>query len=62
MQAAENQIIMHYTVFAERPEDSQLLVPAVEQHHHQFGRPPRMVAADTGFYRLKNEKTIQAMG
>jgi transposase, IS5 family len=62
VQEAENQIITHYEVFAERPEDSRLLIPAVEQHQRQFGRPPRMVAADTGFYSLKNERTIQAMG
>ena len=55
VQEAENQIITHYEVFAERPEDSRLLVPAVEQHKRHFGRPPRMVAADTGFYSLKNE-------
>jgi IS5 family transposase len=59
---AENQIITHYEVFAERPEDSHLLISAVEQHQRRFGRAPRMVAADTGFYSLKNEKTIQAMG
>jgi IS5 family transposase len=62
VQEAENQIITHYEVFAERPDDSELLVSAVEQHQHQFGRPPRMVAADTGFYSQKNERTIQAMG
>ena len=62
VQEAENQIITHYEVFAERPEDSQLLVPAVEQHQRRFGRAPRMVAADAGFYSLKNEKTIQGMG
>jgi len=62
VQEAENQIITHYEVFAERPEDSQLLVPAVEQHQRPFGRPPRMVAAATGFYSLKNERTIQALG
>src|SRR6516162_5944393 len=62
VQEAENQIITHYEVFAERPEDPQLLVPAVEQHQRQFGRPPRMVAADAGFYSQKNEKTIQEMG
>ncbi|HEX2715126.1 MAG TPA: ISNCY family transposase [Candidatus Acidoferrales bacterium] len=62
VQEAENQIITHYEVFAARPEDSQLLVPAVEKHQHQFGRAPRMVAADTGFYSLKNERAIQAMG
>jgi IS5 family transposase len=62
VQEAENQIITHYEVFAERPHDSDLLVPAVEQHQRQFGRLPRMVAADSGFYSLKNERTIQAMG
>ena len=62
VQEAENQIITHYEVFAERPEDPQLLVPAVEQHQRQFGHAPRMVAADTGFYSQKNERTIQAMG
>jgi transposase, IS5 family len=40
VQEAENQIITHYEVFAERPEDSRLLVPAVEQHQRQFGRTP----------------------
>jgi transposase, IS5 family len=45
-----------------RPEDSRLLVPAMEQHQRHFGRAPRMVAADAGFYSLKNEKTIQGMG
>jgi transposase, IS5 family len=62
VQEAENQIITHYDVFAERPDDSQLLVSAVEQHQRQFGRAPRMVAADSGFYSLKNERTIRGMG
>jgi hypothetical protein len=50
VQEAENQIITHYEVFAERPEDSRLLISAVEQHRRRFGRAPRMVAADAGFY------------
>src|ERR1700719_4507415 len=62
VQEAENQIITHYDVFAERPDDSQLLVSAVEQHQRQFGRAPRMVAADSGFYSLKNERAIRGMG
>jgi transposase, IS5 family len=62
VQEAENQIITHYEVYAERPEYSRLLVPAVEQHQRLFGRAPGTVAADTGFYSLKNEKTIQGMG
>jgi hypothetical protein len=28
VQGAENQIVTHHEVFAERPEDSQLLTPA----------------------------------
>ena len=62
VQEAENQIITHYEVFAERPSDSDLLVPAVQEHQRRLGRVPRLVAADAGFYSLKNEKTIQAMG
>ena len=61
VQEAENQMITHYVVLAERPEDSRLLVPAVEQHQHLFGRAPRIVAAHAGFYSLKGEKVIQTM-
>jgi transposase, IS5 family len=38
VQEAENQIITHSEVFAERPEDSKLLVAVVEQHQRRFGR------------------------
>jgi IS5 family transposase len=62
VQEAEKQIITHYEVFAKRPEDSRLLVPAVKQHQRLFGRAPRIVAADAGFYSLNNEKVIQEMG
>ncbi len=62
VQEAENQIITHYQVFAERPPDSTLLVPAVEEHRRRFGRAPHLTAADAGFYSQRNEKTIQAMG
>src|SRR5260370_41115395 len=62
VQEAENQIITHYEVFAERPEDSQLAIPAVEQHQRRFGRAARLVASDAGFYSLKHERTIQGMG
>src|SRR5258705_6376200 len=61
VQETENQIITHYEVFAERPEDSRLLVSAVEQRQRRFGRAPRMVAAHAGFYSLKNEKTTPGM-
>jgi IS5 family transposase len=62
VQEAENQIITDYRVFAERPSDRQLLVPAVEEHQRRFGRVPRLVAADAGFYSQANEKKVQEMG
>ena len=62
LQEAENQVVTHYQVFAERPSDRHLLVPAVREHERRFGRVPRVVAADAGFYSQQNENTIQEMG
>jgi IS5 family transposase len=62
IQEAENQIISHYEVFAERPSDRQLLVPSIEVHQRRFGRIPALVAADAGFHSQQNEKTAGAMG
>ena len=62
VQEAENQIITNFRVFAERPSDQHLLVPAVEEHQRRFGRVPRLVAADAGFYSQANEKKVQEMG
>ena len=62
VQEAENQIITDYRVFAERPSDQQLLVPAVEERRRRFGCAPRVVAADAGFYSQANEKKVQEMG
>jgi transposase, IS5 family len=62
VQEAENQIITNYRVFAERPSDRELLVPAVEEHQRRFGRVPRVVAADAGFYSHANERKVQEMG
>jgi len=45
IQEAEQQIVTHYEVYDERPSDSDLLVPALDVHEQQFGRPPRRVAA-----------------
>jgi len=62
VQEAENQIITHYEVYAERPSDNHLLVPAVEAHRDAFGRVPDLVAADAGFYSRLNEETARAWG
>jgi transposase, IS5 family len=62
IQEAENQIVTDYEVFAKRPSDSDLLVPAVEKHQEQFGRVPRLVAGDAAFYSARNEQELSEMG
>jgi IS5 family transposase len=46
IQEAENQIVMAYEVYEQRPSDKDLLVPAVEIHQQRLGRVPVMVAGD----------------
>src|SRR5713101_1878420 len=62
IQEAENQIVTHFEVFAERPADSTLLLSSLQVHQQRLGRIPRMVAADAGFYSCANEKAGQALG
>lgn len=62
IQEAEQQIVTHYEVYDERPSDSDLLVPALDVHEQQFGRPPRLVAADAGFFSAHNEAAAHARG
>jgi IS5 family transposase len=62
IQEAENQIVTHFEVFAERPADSTLLLSSIEAHQQRLGRTPRVVAADAGFYSRENEKVGQALG
>jgi IS5 family transposase len=62
VQEAENQVITHYEVFAQRPSDRHLLIPAVEAHREKLKRVPRLVAADAGYYSQENERAVTAMG
>jgi IS5 family transposase len=62
IQEAENQIITDYQVYDERPNDSDLLVAAVQKHQECFGRTPDLVAADAGFYSSANEGSLAARG
>jgi IS5 family transposase len=62
VQEAENQIITHYEVFDERPSDHELLLSSVEEHERIFGRVPRLVAADAGFYSRAQEHAVQEKG
>lgn len=62
LQEAENQIVIDYEVYAQRPNDSDLLIPAIEIHATVLGRAPNLLAADAGFYSAKNEITAHARG
>src|SRR5260370_32218699 len=62
IQEAENKIITNYEVYDERPNDSDLLVEAVEKHEECFGQTPITVAADAGFYSSANEKKLEEKG
>jgi transposase, IS5 family len=55
IQEAERQIVTHYEVYDQRRNDSDLLIPALAIHEQQFGRPPRLVTADAGFFSNRNE-------
>src|SRR3954469_20766322 len=62
LQEAENQIVTDYEVYDRRPNDADLLIPAVDTHHARLGRVPHLVAADAAFYSAKNEAAAKAKG
>ena len=62
IQEAENQLIIRYEVLDQRPADSTLLIPSLQQHIEQFGHAPDAVAADPGFFSAANEAAAEAMG
>lgn len=62
LQEAENQIVTDYEVYDRRPNDADLLIPAIELHQARLGRVPYLVAADAAFYSGKNETAAKAKG
>ena len=62
VQEAERQIITHYQVYDERPNDVDLLIPALEVHRQRLGRVPRLATADAAFFSTKNETAAHALG
>jgi len=62
LQEAENQIVTDYEVYDRRPNDADLLIPAIEFHQTRLGRVPYLVAADAAFYSGKNEAAAKAKG
>ncbi len=62
IQEAGNQLITSYQVLDQRPADSTLLLPSLEQHVQIFGRAPQALAADPGFFSAANEAAAEQMG
>lgn len=62
IQEAEHQVVTDYTVYAERPTDQSLLLPAIATHQEVCARTPELVAADAGFFSAENEQQAQAAG
>src|SRR6202022_4215106 len=62
LQEAENQIVVAYEVYDQRPSDSDLLLAAFETHQATLGCTPHLVAADAAFYSAKNEAAAKAKG
>ena len=62
LQEAENQIVTDYEVYGRRPNDADLLIPAIEVHKAKLGRTPYLVAADAAFYSASNEVAAKAKG
>ena len=62
IQEAENQIVIHFEVFDQRPSDSDLLTPSIEKHKELFNRAPDLATADAGFFSAANESAAKALG
>ena len=62
IQEAENQIVIDFEVYEQRPSDSDLLIPSIQAHEEKLGCTPHLVAADAGFYSANNEKEAKQKG
>jgi IS5 family transposase len=62
IQEAEQQIVTHYEVYDERPNDADLLIPAIDAHEQLLGRVPYLVTADAGFFSAHSEAAAHARG
>jgi IS5 family transposase len=62
IQEAENQIVIDFEVYQQRPNDSDLLIASIQAHEEKLGCTPHLVAADAGFYSAKNEKEAKEKG
>jgi IS5 family transposase len=60
VQEAEGGIVTAIGVVTEG--DRALLIPAVQHHRKIFGRVPRVVATDRGFFSNDNVRAVEALG
>jgi len=49
IQEAEEQIVIDFEVYDQKPSDSDLLIPSIETHQKVMERTPDLAAADAGF-------------
>jgi transposase, IS5 family len=62
IQEAENQFVVDYQVYEQRPDDRTLAVPSLEAHQRIFGRPPYLLTADRGFWSHANKSAATNAG
>jgi IS5 family transposase len=60
VQEAEGGIVTDIGVTHEH--DAALLIPSIQQHQRVFGRVPRVVATDRGFFSNENVASAERMG
>ncbi len=58
----ENGIVSGYEVLEGNPADTNLFLPAVQQHQACFGQAPEMAVGDRGFFSAKNEQEAEELG
>jgi IS5 family transposase len=61
VQEAEGGVVTDVGLVPEKA-DAPLLVPSVERHIAVFGRAPRLVATDRGFYSTDGERRLGELG
>jgi transposase, IS5 family len=62
IQESENQIITDSAAYEKRPNDSELVIPAIDAHEKRLGCIPHLLAGDAAFYSAKNEDAAHRRG
>jgi transposase, IS5 family len=62
IQEAENQFVVDYQVYQQRPDDRTLAIPSLAAHQQIFGRAPHLLAADRGFWSHANKQAAKTAG